>query len=261
MMRYRKWYVGILAMILLMALTVNVSASDGMFLFDEADLLTQAEEQELADAAAGISYNYGCGVYIVTVWDYNTYGSNVLTAAENFFLNNRLGLGEDASGVLLMLSMADRDYALIAHGSIGNGAFTDYGKNVLSETFLDDFGGNDWYSGFADYVSYSGTFLDSFRQGTPVDVNQDGGSGLGLALIMILLVPAAIAGIACGIMASSMKTARKKTHADDYRQGLQLTGRHDRFLTRTVVRQKIESSSSGGTTVNSRGFSGKSGKF
>ena len=261
MMRYRKWYIGILAMILLVALTVNVSASDGMFLFDEADLLTQAEERELADAAAGISYNYGCGVYIVTVWDYNIYGSSVRTAAENFFLNNRLGMGEDASGVLLMLSMADRDYALIAHGSIGNGAFTDYGKDVLSDEFLDDFGGNDWYSGFADYVSCSGTFLDFYRQGTPVDVNQDSGSGLGFALVMILLIPAAIAGSACGIMASSMKTARKKTHADDYRQGLQLTGRHDRFMTRTVVRQKIESSSSGGTTVNSRGFSGKSGKF
>ena len=261
MMRYRKWYIGILAMILLVALTVNVSASDGMFLFDEANLLTSEEKQAINEHAEDISREFGCGVYIVTVWDYNTYGSSVRTAAENFFLNNRLGLGEDASGVLLMLSMAERDYALIAHGNIGNGAFTDYGKDVLSDEFLDDFGGNDWYSGFADYVSCSGTFLDSFRQGTPVDVNQDSGSGLGFALVMILLIPAAIAGIACGIMASSMKTARKKTHADDYRQGLQLTGRHDRFMTRTVVRQKIESSSSGGTTVNSRGFSGKSGKF
>ena len=261
MMRYRKWYMGILVLILLLAMTVSVSASDGIFLFDEADLLTPAEEQELADAAAGISYDYGCGVYIVTVWDYRTYGADVLTAAENFFLNNSLGLGGDADGVLLMLSMAERDYALIAHGSIGNGAFTDYGKDVLSEGFLDDFRYDDWYSGFADYVSYSGTFLDSFRRGTPVDVNRDEGTNLSQMLIVILLVPAGIAGISCGIMAASMKTARKKTHANEYRQGVQLTGRHDRFLTRTVVRQKIESSSSGGTRVGSRGFSGKSGKF
>ena len=260
-MRYRKWYISILAVILVLTLTVRVSASDGMFLFDEANLLTSEEKQTINEYAEDISYQFGCGVYIVTVWDYNAYGSDVRTAAENFFLNNGLGLGADANGVLLMLSVADRDYALIAHGSIGNGAFTDYGKDVLSDAFLDDFGDNDWYSGFADYASYSGTFLDSYRQGTPVDVNREEGSGMGFALVMILLVPAAIAGIACGIMASSMKTARKKTHADDYRQGLQLTGRHDRFMTRTVVRQKIENSSSGGTTVNSRGFSGKSGKF
>ena len=70
-----------------------------------------------------------------------------------------------------------------------------------------------------------------------------------------------IAGIACGVMAASMKTARRKSHANDYSKGVQITGRHDRFITRTVVRQKIESSSSGGTRVNSGGFSGKSGKF
>lgn len=261
-MRNRKWLVLVWTVALILALTLNVSASDEMFVFDEADLLTQAEELELAAAAANLSYNYGCGVYIVTMWDYNAYGSNVLTAAENFFLDWGLGMGNDGSGVLLLLSMAERDYALIAHGSIGNGAFTDYGKDVLCEQFLDDFGDNNWYTGFSDYVLYSGEFLEYFKQGTPVDVDQDGGSDLGLALVMILLIPAAIAGVVCGIMVSSMKTARKKTHADDYHRGVQITGRHDRFLTRTVVRQRIEnSSSSGGTTVGSRGFSGKSGKF
>ena len=92
-----------------------------------------------------------------------------------------------------------------------------------------------------------------------MDVGQ--GSETGLTLLMILLIPALIAGIACGVMAASMKTARRKSHANDYSKGVQITGRHDRFITRTVVRQKIESSSSGGTRVNSGGFSGKSGKF
>lgn len=261
-MRFRKWLVCLWVMALILTLTVNVSASDDIFVFDEADLLTQTEELELAATAADLSYNHGCGVYIVTMWDYNTYGSDVLNAAENFFLTRDLGIGNDGSGVLLLLSMAERDYALIAHGSIGNGAFTDYGKDVLSEQFLDDFSGDDWYAGFSDYVSYSGEFLERFRQGTPVDVNQDSGSDLGLALVMILVIPVAIAGVVCGIMVSSMKTARKKTHADDYNRGVQINGRHDRFLTRTVVRQRIEnSSSSGGTTVGSRGFSGRSGKF
>lgn len=262
MMRYRKSFIVLLVAVLLMTLAMQVSASEDRFVFDEADLLAAEEERGLEDLAGSISYNYGCGVYIVTVWDYGVHGSNVREAAENFFLNNGLGLGSEANGVLLMLSMAERDYALIAHGSIGNGAFTDYGKDVLSDAFLDDFGDNEWYSGFYDYGSYSAEFLEAFQQGTPVDVGQDEGDDVVLALVMILLIPAAIAGIACGIMASSMKTARQKTQADDYRQGVQLTGRHDMFLTRTVVRQKIESSSSsGGTSVGSRGFSGKSGKF
>ena len=258
MMKCRKC---VMVILLCLLVILPVQAAEFGYVFDEVGLLTPEEALELDNLAGNISYQYDCGVYVVTTWDYSAYGATVRDAAENFFLMNDLGFGSDDNGVLLMLSMADRDYALIAHGKTGNAAFTDYGKDVLSDAFLDDFGDNDWYSGFADYASYSGTFLDSYRQGTPVDVNQDGGSGLGFALVMILLVPAAIAGIACGIMASSMKTARKKTHADDYRQGIQLTGRHDRFMTRTVVRQKIESFSSGGTTVNSRGFSRKSGKF
>ena len=101
-------------------------------------------------------------------------------------------------------------------------------------------------------------------KGKPVDVPQE--SGAGLTLVMVLLIPAVIAGVSCAVMASSMKTARSKTEADDYKGDVQIIDRYDRFITRTVVRQKIETSSSssssrGGTTVNSGGFSGKSGKF
>lgn len=262
-MRYRKWSILAALILLLISLALPVQASEYSFVFDEAVLLSTSKALELEETAADISVRYGCGVYIVTLLDYEEYGSDVRSAAENFFLNHELGLGSDGNGILLLLSMAERDYALIAHGSLGNAAFTDYGKESLSEEFLDDFRYDDWAGGFVDYLSASDAFLSAAENGQPVDIGQDSGSGVGLTLIMVLLVPAVIAGIACGIMAASMKTARSKTHADEYRKGIQITNRHDRFITRTVVRQKIESSSSsgGGTRVNSGGFSGRSGKF
>lgn len=261
MMKYRKWHILPLLLLLLTVLTVPVQASQYRFVFDEAALLTTSEAEELDKAAADISARYGCGVYIVTLQDFTEYGSNVRSAAENYFLTRDLGLGSDDNGVLLMLSMQERDYALIAHGGLGNTAFTDYGKDVLSEAFLDDFRYDSWAAGFTDYLSASEEFLHAAAAGTPVDVAR--GSGMGLTLVMVLLIPALIAGIACAIMAASMKTAKRKTHANDYSKGVQITNRHDRFITRTVVRQRIESSSSssGGTRVNSGGFSGKSGKF
>ena len=151
----------------------------------------------------------------------------------------------------------------IAHGSLGNRAFTDYGKDLLSGEFLDDFRYDDWFDGFEDYIAVSADFLQAESEGTPVDRGGSGGSG-GISWVFFLLIPAAVAGVSCGAMAASMKTARVKRNADDYilRKGIRITGRHDRFVNRTVVRQKIENqSSSGGTRVNSRGFSGKSGKF
>jgi len=251
----------LLAFLLILVMALPASASEYAFVDDGADILTMEEELMLEETAQAVSERYGCGVYIVTLWDFEAYGSDVRSAAEQYFLNHNCGLGSDDNGVMLFLSMAERDYALIAHGNIGNTAFTDYGKDVLSEAFLDDFYYDDWPGGFEGYLSVSEELLHAASMGTPVDVEQ--GSGIGLTLIMVLLIPAVISGAACGIMAATMKTARSKTHADEYRQGVQLTDRRDRFITRTVVRQKIESSSSssGGTRVNSGGFSGKSGKF
>jgi len=261
-MNYRKWTVWAVLLLVLTQLPLSAQAFEYDFVHDEALLISASKGAQLNEVAAGISERYGCGVYIAAVADYTIYGSDVREAAENYFLAHDFGVGNDDNGVLLFLSMAQRDYALIAHGSTGNTAFTDYGKDILSEEFLDDFYYDDWAGGFSDYLSVSEQLLYAAATGEPVDVEQ--GSSTGLTLVMVLLIPALIAGVSCGVMAASMKTARSKTHADDYKKEIQITGRHDRFITRTVVRQKIESSSSshgGGTRVNSGGFSGKSGKF
>ena len=258
-MKYRRLPI-FAVLVFLICVLLPVQAANA-YVYDEALLVSTSKAQQLDAEAAEISEHYGCGVYIVAVLDYTQYGSDVREAAENYFLARNLGLGADDNGVMLFLSMADRDYALIAHGNMGNGAFTDYGKELLCEEFLDNFRYDDWAGGFADYLSFSEKLLEAYATGTPVDVGQ--GSGIGTTLVMVLLVPLLIAGIACGIMAGSMKNTRAGTHADVYRKEINLTNRQDRFITRTVVRQKIESSSSssGGTSVNSRGFSGRSGKF
>lgn len=251
----------LLAVLMLLTLAVPVMAA-AEYVVDDADILTDGEEQELKALAVEISGRYNCDICILTVWDYRDYGSgNVRSTAEQYFTAQGLGQGSDKNGVLLLLSMAERDYALIAHGNLANTAFTDYGKEVLSEEFLDDFRYDDWYDGFYDYLDGSERFLDAAEHGKPVDVST-GGKGV---IWLVVLIPLAVAGIACGIMAATMKNARKQTHANSYIPdgGVQITGRSDRFINRTVVRQKIEnnSSSSGGTRVNSGGFSGRSGKF
>jgi len=262
-MKQRKWSIAALLCLLAALLALPAQAQEYGYVFDEAGLLTQEQATQLDELADSFAMEYDCGVYIVTLWDYSMYGSSVRSAAENYFLTNDLGIGSDDNGVLLFLSMADRDYALIAHGKTANAAFTDYGKDVLSEEFLDNFYYDDWPGGLSSYMINSGSFLERAATGKPVDV--DNGTGIGMTLVMVLLIPAAIAGITCACMVSSMKTARSKTHADDYRGQVQITGSRDQFLTRTMVRQKIESSGSshrsGGTRVNSGGFSGKSGKF
>ena len=250
----------LLACLMLLALAMPVTAA-AQYVVDDADILSDSEERELEALASELSARYDCDICILTVWDYRDYGSSgVRGAAEQYFTENSLGQGSDKNGVLLLLSMAERDYALIAHGGLANASFTDYGKEVLSGEFLDDFRYDDWYDGFYDYLDGCEWLLDEAEQGEPVDVSR-GGSG---SIWLVFLVPLAVAGAACGVMVATMKTARKQTHANTYIPdgGVRITGRSDRFINRTVVRQKIENNaSSGGTRVNSGGFTGRSGKF
>lgn len=80
---------------------------------------------------------------------------------------------------------------------------------------------------------------------------------------------AILAFIACGIQKGKLKSVRKASGAARYTAsgGAEITLREDRFTHTTEVRTPIKtesdsgSSFSGGTTVNSGGFSHSSGKF
>ena len=52
-----------------------------------------------------------------------------------------------------------------------NAAFTDYGKYIMQDEFLDNFREDDWYGGFADYIAACGRYLEANANGTPpIDV-------------------------------------------------------------------------------------------
>ena len=242
------------------ALAAGFDEAELYFVTDEAGLLSEQEWSDLEARAEEISLKYKCGVY-----NFANYadGNDVVEAAKNLYREYTLGYGGERSGVLLLLSMAERDYDLLAYG-YGNTAFTDYGKDQLAEKFLDNFKDDDWYGGFQDYLEKSGSMLQSAREGHPLDV--DGNPLIRLAGIGISLLVGCVAAfvIAVGVSDRMMKSVSAKTKADTYliAGSVEITGREDHFTHTTETRTKIEKSSgSGGTTVDSDGFSSKSGKF
>lgn len=235
------------------------------FVTDEAGILTEQEWSELETRAEEISLKYQCGVYIIVLDDFTgyVYDDTVYEAAKTLYREYYLGYGEEKSGELLLLSMEERDYALIAYG-YGNTAFTDYGKDKLTEKFLDNFKNDDWCGGFQDYLEKSDSMLQSAREGHPFDV--DSNPLIRLAGIGISLLVGCVAAFVIAVWVSDrmMKSVSAKTEAGAYLTAgsVVITGREDYFTHTTETRTKIEKSSgSGGTTVDSDGFSGKSGKF
>ena len=159
----------VLYLMLLLSLCVTAYAADGYYLIDEPGLLTQEEAETLESRAAELTDRYGIGVYIAIVNDFTDYASDCETAAQELYLSNGFGVGDNQNGIMLFLSMADRDYDLAAHGTDAHLAFTDYGKEQLAEEFLDDFRYDDWYTGFEDYLSTCDRMLSAAEQGQPVD--------------------------------------------------------------------------------------------
>ncbi len=268
-----KRIASLLCLALLLGLLLVPAAADDTlgYVTDAAGLLTSEEAATLSRSAEGISEQYGCGVYIVTVDRFQNYEdvSVIYDFATTIFNRYGMGLGTDRNGVLLVLSMDERDYSLIAHGDIGNSAFTDYGKEVLCDRFLPYFANNNWFGGFTAYVNGCGEFLRQEAAGTPVDVagGSGGGRNIGVRLLIVLLVPALIAAVVCLSMRSKMKTAVEQTDADRYipDHGIAVQVSTDQFShvteTRTKINTETRSGGHGGTSVGAGGFSGRSGKF
>lgn len=131
----------------------------------------------------------------------------------------------------------DVDVYFLVVDDIGDADQRDYAKNYYIANGL----------GYGDY-------------GEPIDVDND----IGLEdLLIAMIFPLGISAFICLILYHRMKTARKKTEADEYMPGFTLRVKRDRYThttrERTYDPPQKESHSSGGSSVDSDGFGGSSG--
>lgn len=80
--------------------------------------------------------------------------------------NFTMGEGPNRDGIMLLLSMNDRDWAMFCYGSRSEYTFNKYGQQELEKVFLDNFGENDWYGGFEDYIKECSSYLEKAALGS-----------------------------------------------------------------------------------------------
>ena len=237
-------------------------AADMNYIFDLTDQLSFDEWAKLEARAEEISLRHGCGVYVAFVEDFTKYygGNDVYKTTYQLYHSNELGMGENRDGIIILLSMDERDYAMFVYGKNAEYAFNKYGQEQLEDAFLGYFGDNDWYGGASHYLDTCDEYLTLAEEGDPVRKNP---------LPMYLIVVAAscvISGIICLVMKGKLRTVHKKVEANEYvaAGGLTLTKQYDRYTHTTETRRKIhDDSDSGGSTssCSGGGGSGRSGTF
>ena len=236
------------------------------YVFDLRGMLSDGEREQLEDRAEDISRRRSCGIYTLFVEDFTAYGygDDPYTALYQIYHAEGLGVGEDRNGVIIMLSMTERDYAMFVYGEWAEYAFDRYGEKQLEDRFLDKFSGGDWYAGVSSYLAACDEFLTLAEDGKPVRSSPLPAIGIAVAVSCL------IAFLVCMILKGQMKSVRKGVDANVYTMaggGLKLTDSYDHYTHTTETRRKIESDSggggrsSGGTVSRSGGGHGRSGKF
>lgn len=217
---------------------------------DEANILLDTEASRLQSRLSELSERAECHVIVLTV---EGVGSNdAWNYAKNYFNSCGYGWGDDRSGILLLLSMEYRDYAVYTYGKAYD-KFDGSALDKLDDAMLPYFGENDFYNGF---IAYADTVEDTLVYHFDVLKN----------LLIAAVVGVIVSFIALSVMKGKLKSVRPKNSASDYvRDGsFKLTRDSDIYLYRNISRTRrannsSSSSSSHGGSRSSGG--GRSGKF
>lgn len=277
-MKNRRFLSFITVLLLTLCLTVTAFATEAQlnYVTDEAGLFTDEQRQALEQRAEAISEKYEFGVYIVTLENYKDYtnSASIEKWAVRFYEQYTLGWGSDHAGVMLMLSMAERDYDLNFNSKRANTIFTEAGRDWMENRFLLHFRGDDFYSGFSEYLNTCEEYLEAAENGEPVGQGYASSADQQKASPALALIPGAIAALLVGIFTCApMHSAGIKRDADQYviQGSLNLRRRSDMFLHRSVSRRPRQTDrpsggggshgSSGSHHYSSGSHSGRSGKF
>lgn len=272
----------ILFLLMLALLLMPVSAKDRRIV-DDADLLKPDQEAALSAIADRLSETYQIDIVILTVRSLE--GLDPESFADSYYDTHDYGYGENHSGILFLLSMEYRDWAISTTGD-GLFALTDYGVQEIFSYTAPYLANDQWYKAFSVYLENMEYYLKAFYQGKPVDGTQDPYDGPGSyippsgdkhahydkplswsdvpGMVMLSLgLGAAVGAIAILVMRRGMNTVRKQSGAGEYApKGLQLTMHVDQYLYSNVRRvpRSDNNPSGGGSGGGSRVHIGSSGR-
>ena len=128
-------------------------------LVDDADLLDSTEEILLEEKLDEISERQQCDIAVVTVNGLS--GKSPTAYADDFYDYSGYGYGVNNDGILLLVSMEDRDWAITTCGNAID-VFTDAGQEYIVAQFRPDLSGGRYYEAFDCFAEQCDRFPVSY---------------------------------------------------------------------------------------------------
>ena len=276
----KKLTVVLLSLLMLFCLTASVSAytyEDGdrtALVNDFADLIPDSDEETLNYKLEQISESYECEVAVLTVNSADGY--DITAFADDYYDYNGFGYGENDDGIMLVIDMEYREFAITTHGTAID-IFTDYNLTQLENAFVPYLSQGSYTSAFIAYyekceavfMDYN-TYLNDYGGEGNVyipsddDYDYDYGYDYGYGndyyqpaetnffsvkwLVISVIIGIVIAIIYTNFLKSQLKTVKSKSSASDYviPGSFNVTGQRDVYLYSNVTKTpKPKSNSSG----------------
>lgn len=233
---------------------------------DMGELLSESEEAALIEKLDEISLRQKMDVVVATTDTLDGY--SVTEYADLLYDSCNFGYGSDKDGLMLLISMEDRDWYISTCG-YGITAFTDTGIEYIGEQIKSDLSDGNYASAFDSYAELCDDFITQARTDKPYDNGNLPSKPLSLIWIPIAIVIGfVLAKIIVGSMKSKLKTVREQAAANSYvrSNSMNITDNRDMFLYNTITRTarpKNDSSSGSSTHTSSSGTThgGGGGKF
>lgn len=244
---------------------------------DNAGILSESEVSSLKDKLNQISENQGMDVGIVTVNSLD--GKSAQEYANDLFESSNFGKGDNKDGILLVVSIGDRKWAMSTHGTANN-AFNSEGLDYISSDFLPYLSDSNYFIAFDSFANSSDELINMYNSGNTYGESENNSdeeyyeeyadsskkdkspkpSWIPISIVVGICISFAI----MMMYKSQLKSVRKNNKADNYLMNMNLTKDYDIFLYRTVtrtMRPKNDTNDFDGNSGGGNGYGGSSGSF
>lgn len=256
----KKVFTFAVTLLILSALTLPCFAQvDSIYIIDDADLISDYEEQYLLTSIENLQSEYGYDIIIHTTP--STYGKDIVSYCDDYYDNG--GYAED--GLIFVISMSERDYYTSTCGTLVD-TLPDYEIDNICTNVVPYLSQGDYFTAFETYLDqlnsyfaneiFGGNYIppdDHYNEDSYNDYYEDYNDdeyyisypsskpNYLIREIVVIIIGVIVAVIITTIIKSKMNTAVKKSDANDYVVGgsFNISGSRDAFIGSHVSRRAI----------------------
>lgn len=236
-MKNRIKYI-LLILVLCLNFTVPVMAAEDVFVYDDADILTDSEENKLNNKLEALSEEHKAEIVVVTVDSMD--GDNIEHYINKVYDDENFGYGSERDGVLLLISMNPRKFNILSNGyagvAINSGDISD-----IQDVMGNDLSAGRYYKAIDKYADKCDYYLNAYVNGVPFDFTRS----LAVAVVVGLIIGVIVALVLKG----QLKSIRRQSRANDYVKSgsMHVTQSRDIYLYRKVTSRPKETNKSSGS--------------